>query len=195
MTNRDAHLFIKNNFSQHYADLYLKAHVPYCQADFWRYLVLQKFGGVYVDLDILVMSPMENWLNLDADISLFKSHQSQVSTWNMETYDQWVIGATKENNGMLGVVQAVASRLELAEVGGVTYNDTGSAVFTKAIQDSGASVFINNGPPDNVIHYSGARLWSEGLAGQSMSHIYPWINKQSVDIKLNGDAYNSKDGF
>lgn len=193
MTNDDAYTFIKNNFNDRYAELYLKAKIPMCQADFWRYLVLYKFGGVYVDLDMLSMSPIEEWFNVDAELSLFKSFKDP-SDPGVETYDQWMIGASPESLAMLRVVEAVANEIELAEDGRVSYNETGSKVFTQAINQTGQDVFINNDPPDTVVHYSGSRLWSEGYEGSNTSVIYPWKNNKNIDIRMIHNAYNSTDG-
>lgn len=194
MTNDDAHIFIQDHFGKHYGDLYLKAHVPMCQADFWRYLVLYRFGGVYVDLDMLAMVPIEKWFNLDAEISVFASSLEDIIKWNAETYDQWMIGSTKHNQGMLSVIQSVANRIELAESGRVDYKDTGSLVFTKSIKESDAKVFVNDSPPDEIIHYTGSRLWSEGFEGSNISSIYPWVKSRNGDLRVLHNAYNSTDG-
>lgn len=194
MTNSDAYDFIKNNYGNEYARLYLKAKIPMCQADFWRYLVLHQHGGVYVDLDMLCMSPIEEWFNLDTDLSLFNSAPEEVNTWKTKTYDQWMIGAKKESLAMLAAINAVANKINLAEDGRVSYHDTGSLVFTEAINNSGVEFFINDAPPESIIHYTGSRLWSEGWEGKNTAMVYPWARDRHSDIKMFGNAYNSTDG-
>lgn len=53
--------FIKSNYSQEIYALYSKIQIGAAQADFWRVLVLQKHGGVYLDIDAHFVWPL-HWL-------------------------------------------------------------------------------------------------------------------------------------
>ena len=37
------------------------------RADMWRYAILYAFGGIYADIDVLALHPMEQWLPPVAD--------------------------------------------------------------------------------------------------------------------------------
>ena len=43
--------FIKENYPQDIYDAYSRIQIGAAQADFWRVLVLYKYGGVYLDID------------------------------------------------------------------------------------------------------------------------------------------------
>ncbi len=51
MITSDRADFIKSSFSSEIYDNYSKLQIGAAQADFWRLLVLQKHGGVYLDID------------------------------------------------------------------------------------------------------------------------------------------------
>ena len=41
--------------------------LPVMRADMWRYAILYAFGGIYADIDVLALHPMEQWLPPVAD--------------------------------------------------------------------------------------------------------------------------------
>ncbi len=61
MGTQDIVDFIKSNYSKEINALYSKIQIGAAQADFWRVLVLQKYGGVYLDIDAHFVWPL-HWL-------------------------------------------------------------------------------------------------------------------------------------
>ena len=49
--DNDIQQFINENYSKDVQQAYSKLHVGAAKADLWRYLVLYKNGGVYIDFD------------------------------------------------------------------------------------------------------------------------------------------------
>merc|ERR1719183_2089415 len=45
----------------HYLDLYDNFSKPVMRADMWRYLILYQYGGVYFDLDVECLTPIDTW--------------------------------------------------------------------------------------------------------------------------------------
>jgi len=43
--------FIKSNFDEYVYNAYSKLNIGAARADFWRYCILYKFGGIYLDFD------------------------------------------------------------------------------------------------------------------------------------------------
>ena len=58
--------FIKQNFDENIYNCYLKLNVGAAKADFWRYCILYKNGGVYLDIDSNILEPL-NELILEDD--------------------------------------------------------------------------------------------------------------------------------
>ena len=58
----DRELFIKNNFSKQIYEAYSRIIPGAYKADLWRYCVLYKYGGVYVDIDTICMNSIDKFL-------------------------------------------------------------------------------------------------------------------------------------
>jgi mannosyltransferase OCH1-like enzyme len=58
----DRELFIKNNFSKQIYEAYCRIIPGAYKADLWRYCVLYKYGGIYVDIDTICMNSIDKFL-------------------------------------------------------------------------------------------------------------------------------------
>ncbi len=58
MITEDRADFVKSNYSSEIYENYSKLQIGAAQADFWRLLVLQKYGGVYLDIDAHFVWPL-----------------------------------------------------------------------------------------------------------------------------------------
>ena len=58
----DRELFIKNNFSKQIYEAYCRILPGAYKADLWRYCVLYKYGGVYIDIDSICMNSIDKFL-------------------------------------------------------------------------------------------------------------------------------------
>ena len=65
--------FIKANYSKEIFDAYSKIQIGAAQADFWRVLVLQKMGGVYLDIDGTLVTSLDNLIKKDDTIVFLKT--------------------------------------------------------------------------------------------------------------------------
>lgn len=54
--------FIKTNYSNEIFNAYCKLQIGAAKADFWRYLVLYKYGGIYLDIDSYISIPLDNFI-------------------------------------------------------------------------------------------------------------------------------------
>ena len=63
--------FIKDEFDETVSAAFMSLNpdLGAMRADFWRYCVLYKYGGVYSDLDSNIAVPLKEWVNQDALIS------------------------------------------------------------------------------------------------------------------------------
>ena len=60
MITEDRADFIKSNYSQEIFESYSRIQIGAAQADFWRLLVLDKLGGVYMDIDAHLVWPLSS---------------------------------------------------------------------------------------------------------------------------------------
>jgi mannosyltransferase OCH1-like enzyme len=62
LDDEDIWRFIRNEFPQ-YMDGYKKIKHGAVKADFWRYLIIYKYGGVYADIDCRCVVSLKNWVH------------------------------------------------------------------------------------------------------------------------------------
>lgn len=58
MNTEQRYQFVRENFPGRITQAYSKIQIGAAQADFWRILVLQKYGGVYMDIDAHQVWPL-----------------------------------------------------------------------------------------------------------------------------------------
>ena len=61
----DIDLFIKTNFTEYVYNCFKQLNVGASKADFWRYCVLYKNGGVYLDMDSVILKPLNELIKTD----------------------------------------------------------------------------------------------------------------------------------
>ena len=76
--DKDCRKFIKENYPQSYLDYFdrlsnYKGSGP-IKCDFWRCLILYKYGGVYADSDIEPLIPIDEFLEKDTDFLTCNSY-------------------------------------------------------------------------------------------------------------------------
>jgi mannosyltransferase OCH1-like enzyme len=68
--------FIKNNYPQEYITAYKKIKPGAFKADFFRYLLLYKEGGVYIDCKSYTIKPLSEFIPKNSDFISFKDRPS-----------------------------------------------------------------------------------------------------------------------
>ena len=63
MNDTEAGDFIFNNFGYEYYNIFMSFPLGVMRADFWRYLILYKFGGVYADVDTICLEEISKWVD------------------------------------------------------------------------------------------------------------------------------------
>jgi mannosyltransferase OCH1-like enzyme len=64
-TDNDILDFIKTHYSNEIFNTYSKLQIGAAKADFWRYLILYKYGGVYLDIDSYISLSLDNFILQD----------------------------------------------------------------------------------------------------------------------------------
>lgn len=189
--------FLKENFGSKYEEIYNKITIPFCRSDFWRYLVLQKFGGVYADIDTICITPIEKWIDLSSDIALT---QANYSAFPRTIYEQWIFGATQNSKLLKNVVNKVLNNLEtMLDVSKSTAQQTGPLVWTEAIDEAktGEEKFCffnlrNSENSFNLYHYVGNSSWSDQTYTKKLSDYTYWSEQSDLDLKIYGSGYDSQ---
>ena len=67
--NNDCKQFLLENYSEKYVELFDFLEDGPIKADFWRVCILYKYGGVYADIDIELLVPLDYLIDKEPDVS------------------------------------------------------------------------------------------------------------------------------
>lgn len=65
--NKECYNFLIKYFSKDYADFFDNIKDGPIKADFWRVCILYIYGGVYVDIDVIPIYPLRNFISDEID--------------------------------------------------------------------------------------------------------------------------------
>jgi mannosyltransferase OCH1-like enzyme len=124
MVTAERDTFIRDNYPKEIYDAYARIQIGAAQADFWRVLVLQKFGGVYMDIDAHLVWPLARILPPEQE-ELFL----QIKTGEISNY---FIASKPDNPNLAAVIDQIRVNIETRSSPNV-YDLTGPGVFNKAL--------------------------------------------------------------
>ena len=83
-TNEQMEDFVYANFEENIIRSFKKINNMVAKADFWRYLILYKFGGIYLDIDSLITSNISNFEH-EPNIGYisFESNNKKFIQWSL----------------------------------------------------------------------------------------------------------------
>lgn len=126
MITEDRAVFIKSNYPQNIYDSYSKLQIGAAQADLWRILVLQKYGGVYLDIDAHLVWPL-NWIVKPTDTELYLIRKRG-------GYSNYFI-ASKNNSAYLEkMMDAILNNIEENSIKNI-YLMTGPGVLNQVLEN------------------------------------------------------------
>ena len=82
--------FVNDNFPGEIADCYNKLNIIVAKVDFWRYLILYKYGGVYLDMDSHISVPL-NKIIRDEDQAIITAEK------NPNLFAHWALFFNKKH--------------------------------------------------------------------------------------------------
>ena len=99
--------FIKNNFNEEIYNTYKKINPSYgaMRADFFRYCVLYKLGGIYIDIKSQINIPIFKLINKN-DICILDIPRCDLEPWrkNSPTYEQWLLIFAPQHPYLLSMI-------------------------------------------------------------------------------------------
>ena len=123
---------IQEFFNKDFPDEYLKAYnqltIGAAKADFFRYAILYKKGGVYLDIDSGMSSPLKK-LILPTDFALISKER------HVYLYCQWALIFDKDHPFLKRTLELVLDNIQTHRFPNDVHATTGPTVFTKAINE------------------------------------------------------------
>ncbi|MGR2736837.1 glycosyltransferase family 32 protein [Billgrantia sp. Q4P2] len=116
--------FIKENYPAEIFDAYSRLQVGAAQADFWRVLVLQKHGGVYMDIDGHAVWPLARIVKPEMDELYITTRRGEISNYFI---------ASKPDNPHIGrIAKAILANIENESDKNI-FELTGPGVFNQML--------------------------------------------------------------
>jgi mannosyltransferase OCH1-like enzyme len=125
MVTEERREFISNTFGPYVTALYDKLQIGAAQADFWRVLVLQKFGGVYLDIDAHFVWPADLLLTPELNELYIEIKTGEISNY--------FIASAPNNPNLTLVIEEIARGIS-AETDTDVYSLTGPGAFNRVLK-------------------------------------------------------------
>lgn len=123
--DNDIDIWMKTNMSPDIVQAYSELNVGAAKADFWRYCILYTNGGVYLDIDSDIHTPLDLFIKEDDTAVL--SRES-----NKGTFLQWLMIFTKGHPILKTTIEIVTKNIQNRQFTDIVQL-TGPFTFTTAI--------------------------------------------------------------
>ncbi|WP_203583454.1 glycosyltransferase family 32 protein [Paludibacter sp. 221] len=120
--------FFAEEFPPEYLEAYKRLTIGAAKADFFRYAVLYKKGGVYLDIDSGVKSPFRNFIREDDEAII-------TNEGNPGLYVQWALIFNKEHPFLKRTLEMVLDNIQTHRYPHDVHATTGPAAYTKAVNE------------------------------------------------------------
>jgi mannosyltransferase OCH1-like enzyme len=117
--------FIQENYPKHVSEAYNRLQIGASQADFWRLLVLNKLGGVYMDIDAHLVWPL-GWT--------LKQHHALYLRIKSGEISNYFIASAAKNPQLQKMIDLIEHNIEEAKIENV-YDLTGPGIFNQILKN------------------------------------------------------------
>ncbi len=116
--------YIRANAPERFADAFEQLTDGASQADFWRLFVLNREGGVYMDIDANAVWPLSK---------MIKPDDKEVFLMTKHNFSNYFIASSPNNPILETALETIVDNIEQKNIGAGVYNLTGPNVLNKAI--------------------------------------------------------------
>jgi mannosyltransferase OCH1-like enzyme len=124
----DMNMWIKSNCDENTYEAYNKLYVGAAKADLWRYLILYKNGGIYLDMDSIIYKSLDDLIK--PDDSAIVSREG-----NKGYFMQWMLIFEKGHPILKSTIDKCIYNINNPNTSNVVFL-TGPGVFTEAINET-----------------------------------------------------------
>ena len=181
LTQYSAESYVKDRFSHRpdIGELFVDLQDPILRSDFIRYLVLLGDGGLYSDIDTMVLIPIEDWVpsayvdkvNLVVGVEYDKLDGDRWGDWPLDLqFCTWAILANPGHSLIERTVDQVITRLKaLAREQETTISGI-RASFNEVLNTTGPSMFTE-AVIEGLAHATGTNFTWQNLTGMTESKL------------------------
>ncbi|CAM4262207.1 Glycosyltransferase sugar-binding region containing DXD motif-containing protein [Pedobacter westerhofensis] len=121
-------VFLQEEFGAEVFELYSRLNIGAAKADFFRYAVLYKKGGIYVDIDSGINSRLDDFIRAD-DVAVITREGDPT------LYAQWALIYSPGHPFLEKTIEMVLSNIRQDKYPHDVHRMTGPTVYTLAIDD------------------------------------------------------------
>ena len=119
--------FVHANFDRSIIEAYQQLNNVVARVDLWRYLIIYKHGGVYLDMDASIEKPIRTFIT-DADEAVISAET------NEDLFLQWALFYTKEHPIIEKTIEYTVRNIKEKRYLNDIANLTGPGVYTEALK-------------------------------------------------------------
>ncbi|MCS3532110.1 glycosyltransferase family 32 protein [Chryseobacterium sp. JUb7] len=127
--DHDIEKFITDEFPPEYIESYNKLTIGAAKADFFRYAVLYKKGGVYLDIDSAITKPLR-YLIKENDEAVISAER------HPNLYVQWGLIFSKNHPFLKKTLELMIDNIQTHRYPNDVHSTTGPSVFSQGIKRS-----------------------------------------------------------
>lgn len=130
MNDKDIERFVLKYYGIDWYNIITKCPIGVMKSDIWRYLVIYKYGGFYIDLDTICTKPLKEWVNNNKSLIICVDDDQL-------TYGQYAFAASPSNGALKKVIDNVKNNLTNPDYTNRHFVHllTGVHVFTDSIKE------------------------------------------------------------
>ena len=117
--------FVLENYEGEIADCYNMLNIGAARADLWRYLILYKYGGIYLDIDAAILKPLDTLIRRD-DTAIITREMFE------GLFNQWILIFKKGHPLLKEIISQCIKNIKNRSTNNILHL-TGSTVFTGVI--------------------------------------------------------------
>ena len=126
-TDADMDEFVNTEYKGEIADCYNKLNIIVAKVDFWRYLILYKYGGVYLDMDSHISVPLNELIRPDDQAII-------TAETNPNLFAQWALFFNKKHPILKQLIELVVYNINTNKYPDNVSKTTGPYAFSTAIK-------------------------------------------------------------
>ena len=121
--------FVHENFPGEISECFNKLNLIVCKVDLWRYLILLKNGGIYLDIDSRTNTSFSKLIKKEDDAIITFEHNQ-----GSNIFAQWVLIFNKNHPALKKVVEVVIDNIKYDKYPNNVLEMTGPKAFSRGLK-------------------------------------------------------------
>ncbi len=127
-TDEEIDSFVEKHYPGEINTCYKRLNIIVAKVDFWRYLILYKLGGVYLDFDSSIEGSLDSLIQ-EKDEAIITAEN------NPELYVQWALIFKKKHPILKRTIELIVENIKQNKYPNDIHKMTGPSVYSKAINE------------------------------------------------------------